>query len=66
MRYAYLVDVLSLELRDELVETVAVSLDSDGLENGLDIGGGWAGVSTEAEKEVCCHVLHVCGSVWSC
>jgi hypothetical protein len=26
----------------------------------LDVGGGRGGVSTEAEKEICCEVLH-CG-----
>lgn len=53
-----LVDVLALELLDELVEALRVGLNANGLENGLDIGGGWGGVATDGEEEVCCEVLH--------
>jgi hypothetical protein len=55
---SYLVDVLALELRDELVETVAVGLDTNGVEDLLDVGSGGGGVATQAEEEVSCEVLH--------
>lgn len=34
---SYIVDVLALKLSDELVETVAVSLNTDGFEDSLDM-----------------------------
>ncbi len=59
---AYLVDVLALELRDELVETGAIGLNTDGLKDSLDVGSGGRGVTTESEKEVGREVLHFeCG-----
>ena len=61
---SYLVDVLALKLGDELVETVGVSIDADGLEDLLDVFGGGRGVSTEAEEKVGCEVLHFDGGVW--
>lgn len=61
---SYLVDVLALKLGDELVETVGVSIDADGLEDLLDVFGGGRGVSTEAEEKVGCEVLHFDGVVW--
>jgi hypothetical protein len=56
--YSYLLEILALKLRDQGLETVIISLDSDGLEDGLDIFLGWGGVSTEGEEEVSCEVLH--------
>lgn len=50
----YLVNVLALELRKKLAETLLVSVDSDGAQNALDVLGGWRGVAGEAEEEVCC------------
>lgn len=59
---AYLVDVLALKLGDQGVEARLVSLNTDGLKDGLDVGSGGRGVSTESEKEVCREVLHFeCG-----
>jgi hypothetical protein len=59
LRYiTYLVDVLALELRKELVKTIAIRFDSHGVEDGLDVFGRRAGVATESQKEVCCEVLH--------
>jgi hypothetical protein len=60
---AYLVDVLALELADELVEALAVGLDTDRLKNLLDVAGGGRGVAAESEEEVCCEVLH-CDVGW--
>ena len=54
----YLLDVLALELRDKGGETLIIGLDSNGLENGLDVGFGWGGVTTDGEEKVCCEVLH--------
>jgi hypothetical protein len=73
----YLVDVLALELGDELVKALAVSLNADGLKDlllwcqswshrirkyaNLDVAGRGRGVATEAEEEVCREVLHFDG-----
>jgi len=57
---SYLIDALVLKLRDELVETVVVGLNANGLEQGLDVSGRGGGVAAEAEEEVGCEVLH-CG-----
>jgi len=54
----YLVDVLALELRDELVETLLVGLNTNRLKDSLDVVGGGSGVTTESEEEVCSQVLH--------
>merc|ERR1719262_318220 len=35
-----------------------LGLDSNGLEDGLDVGFGWGGVTTDGEEKVCCEVLH--------
>lgn len=48
----YLVDVLALELRDELVESVRLGVDSYGTEELLDVGSRRRGVSTGLEEEV--------------
>lgn len=53
-----LIDVLALELREELVETALVGVNTDGGENTLDVGGGGGGVATEAEEEKSGEVLH--------
>jgi hypothetical protein len=55
---AYLSEVLVLELGDQSRQTFVISLDSDRLENGLDILGGRGGVTTDGEKKVSCEVLH--------
>jgi hypothetical protein len=62
---SYLVDVLALELTDELVETLAVSLNADRLEDLLDVAGGRRGVTTKAEEKVCRKVLHFDGWLMS-
>lgn len=54
----YLVDVLALELLEKGIETLIIGLDSDRLENGLDVLGRWGGVTTEGEEKVSCEVLH--------
>jgi len=54
----YLVDVLALELRDELVETLLVGLNTNRLKDSLDVVSGRRGVTTESEEEVCSQVLH--------
>lgn len=53
----YLVDVLALELGDELLETLSVWVDADGLEEFGDIFGAGAVVATEAEEEVCSEAI---------
>lgn len=55
---ANLVDVLSVKLLDESVETLLVDLNSNGLENGGDVLSGRGGLSTDGEEEVCCEILH--------
>lgn len=55
---SYLLDVLALELGDELVEAVALSVDTDGGEDGLDVLGRGLLVAGEVEEEVGCEVLH--------
>lgn len=55
---AYLTDVLALELGDESVQALVVSLDTDGVEDSLDVGSRGGGVATKAEEEVSCEVLH--------
>jgi hypothetical protein len=56
---AYLLEVLALELSDQGGETLVISLDSDGLENGLDILLRGRGVVAEGQEEVSCEVLHL-------
>lgn len=53
-----LVDVLALELLEESVETLIISLSTDGGEDILDVAGGRRGVSTKSEKKVGSKVLH--------
>jgi ubiquinone/menaquinone biosynthesis C-methylase UbiE len=53
-----LLEVLALELRDDLLETVTLSVDADGGENGLDVGGGGGLVAGKGEEEVGSEVLH--------
>lgn len=50
---SYLVDVLALELGDELLETLVISIDTDGIEEFGDVFGAGALVSTKTEEEVC-------------
>ena len=51
-------DVLALELRDQSVETLIISFDSDGFENALDVLCRRRGVTAEVEEKVCRKVLH--------
>lgn len=62
MRCPYLVDVLALKLGQELVQALAVGLDTDGLEDLLDVGGAGRGVAAQGEEKVSCEVLH-CGGL---
>lgn len=57
---SYLTDVLALELRHELAQTLIIGLNANGLEDLLYVGGGRRGVSTKAEEKVSCEVLHFC------
>ena len=56
--YAYLLDVLARELRDELLKTVTLGVNTDGGEDGLDVLGRGLLVAGEVEEEVGCEVLH--------
>lgn len=53
-----LVEALALELGDDLLETVTLSVDADGGEDGLDVGGGGSLVAGKGEEEVGSEVLH--------
>ena len=55
---SYLLDVLALELGDELVETLRLGVDANGLKDGLDVRGSRGLVAAELEEEVGCEVLH--------
>lgn len=61
--FPYLVDVLAIELGEELLEALVISLNADGAEDGLDIVSRRGGVATEAEEEVSGEVLHFGRSV---
>ena len=62
---SYLVNVLALELRDELLEALLIGLDTDGVEDLLDVGGRGRGVAAEAEEQVSRKVLHFDGVFYS-
>ena len=51
-------EVLALELSDDLLEALGVSIDTDGGEDLLDVGSGGGLVASEGEEEVSCEVLH--------
>lgn len=53
-----LLEVLALELGDDLLETVTLSVDADGGEDGLDVGGGGGLVAGKGEEEVGSEILH--------
>ena len=55
---AYLLEVLALELSNELLEALGVSVDTDGGENLLDIGSGGLGVAGKSQEKVGSEVLH--------
>lgn len=55
---SYLVDVLALKLRQQLAQALGVDLDSDGLDDLLNVIGGGLVVAAESEEEVGCEVLH--------
>jgi hypothetical protein len=55
---SYLVDVLALKLGEELLDALAVDLNTDGGEDGLNVRGAGAGLAAEREEEVSCEVLH--------
>lgn len=59
--FPYLLEVLALKLGDESLDALGISLDSNGLENGLDVLCGGGGVATDGEEEVSCEVLHFDG-----
>jgi hypothetical protein len=63
VRSTNLLNVLVLKLGEELLKTLIVSIDTDGLENALDVRGGRRGVAGEAEEEVGSKVLHFVGLV---
>ena len=53
-----LLEVLALELGDDLLETVTLSVDTDGGEDGLDVGGGGGLSAGKGEEEVGSEILH--------
>lgn len=54
-----LLEVLALELSDDLVEALGVGIDTDGGEDGLDVGSGGRLVAGKGEEKVSGEVLHV-------
>ena len=61
--YAYLVDVLAVELLKERAEALLVGVNANRAEDSLDVLSRGGGVAGQAEEEVSCHVLHLDG-VW--
>lgn len=55
----HLIDVLALKLRDELLEALVISLNTDGAEDLLDISSGRGGVPADLEEEVGSNVTHL-------
>lgn len=51
-------EALALELSNDLLEAVGVSVNADGGEDLLDVGGRGGLVASEGEEEVSCEVLH--------
>lgn len=58
MSSSNLVDVLALELREELAEALVIGLDTDGVEDILDVAGARGGIPSKAQEKVCSKVLH--------
>jgi len=56
--FAYLLNVLALELGDELLKTLGVGLNANRAQDFLDVLSGRRGVSGQAEEEVSCQMLH--------
>lgn len=59
--YAYLVDVLAVELLKESAEALLVGVNANRAEDRLDVLSRGGGVAGQAEEEVSCHVLHLDG-----
>ena len=53
-----LLDVLALKLRDELLKTGFIGIDTNGRQNALDVVGRRRGVASKAKEQVSCQVLH--------
>lgn len=53
-----LLEVLALELGDDLLETVTLSVNADGGEDGLDVVGRGGLVASKGEEQVGGEVLH--------
>ena len=52
-------DVLALELGDELLETLVISLNANSTEDLLDVGRRRGRVATNLEEEVCSEMTHL-------
>ena len=59
--YIYLREILAVELGDQGGQALIISLDSDGVEDLLDVLRRGGGVTTQTEEEVSCEVLHFDG-----
>merc|ERR1719232_1895288 len=53
-----LVDVLAAQLGNDLLQLLLVGVDSDGGDDGLDVGSLGAGVAAEDGQKVSSHVTH--------
>lgn len=60
-RISYLVDILTLELRDQSGEALIIGFNSNRVEDLLDVLRGGRGVTTDGKEEVGCEVLHFAG-----
>jgi hypothetical protein len=59
--FAYLVNVLAVELLKERAEALLVGVNANRAEDRLDVLSRGGGVAGQAEEEVSCHVLHLDG-----
>lgn len=59
MEVEYFLEILAIELRDQLGETLIISFDSDRVQDGLDIFLRRRAFTTEGKEEVCREILHV-------
>ena len=56
---SYSIDILSLELREELVQAIVVAVNANGGNDLLDVSGGGVCLATDLEEEVSSNVTHL-------
>jgi hypothetical protein len=60
----HLINILPLQLLDQLLQPLLISLHPTRLKEGLDVPCGRGGVTAQLEEEVGCDVLH-CWARWA-